>query len=185
MICLAAVDDDAIRSAMTLKSPSHEASGCRQVTDFAEEELDHLAHTVDGPIEVHPPAPDLDGLIDMPLAGDRPLPPIEPFQQQGRVAEDPGVYRGMIDADAALGHHFFQIAKAEIVGKVPTHAERDHRTIEMMEHSRSRLASMHPSSLTSSLPAAKALRSVAKRGRRSSPFAISRPFPLLASALRD
>ncbi|MER9338881.1 hypothetical protein NKJ06_34065 [Mesorhizobium sp. M0293] len=42
----------------------------------------------------------------------------------------------MIDAQAAFGHHLFQIAQAEIVGQVPAHAQQDHRLVEMtaLEH---------------------------------------------------
>ena len=37
----------------------------------------------------------------------------------------------MIGAEATLGHHFFQIPQAEIVGQMPTDAQQDHRTVEM------------------------------------------------------
>ena len=37
----------------------------------------------------------------------------------------------MIDAEATLGHHFFQIAQAEIVGQIPEDTQQDHRTVEM------------------------------------------------------
>lgn len=37
----------------------------------------------------------------------------------------------MVDADAALGHHLFQIAQAEIVGQVSAYAQQDHRTVKM------------------------------------------------------
>ena len=37
----------------------------------------------------------------------------------------------MIDAEAALGHHFFQIPQAEIAGQIPTDAQQHHRTVEM------------------------------------------------------
>lgn len=37
----------------------------------------------------------------------------------------------MIDADAALDHHLFRIAQAEVVSQVPAYAQQDHRAIEM------------------------------------------------------
>src|SRR3712207_9316212 len=44
---------------------------------------------------------------------------------------DPAMHRGMVDGDAPLGHHLFQIPEAEIVGEIPPHAEQDHRAIKM------------------------------------------------------
>jgi len=41
------------------------------------------------------------------------------------------MHGGVIDAQAALGHHLFQIAQAEIVGQVPANTQHDHRLIEM------------------------------------------------------
>ena len=38
---------------------------------------------------------------------------------------------GMIDADATLGHHFFQVAQAQPIGQVPADAKQDDRLIEM------------------------------------------------------
>ena len=71
MICLAAVDDDALRSAMALKRFAEKAFGRHQVTVFAEGELDRGADAVDGAVELHPLAADFDvGLVHVPLAGD-------------------------------------------------------------------------------------------------------------------
>ena len=51
---------------MSRKRLAQEAFGRRQVTVFAEEELDRVADAVDGSIEIHPLATDLDvgSLID-------------------------------------------------------------------------------------------------------------------------
>ena len=48
-----------------------------------------------------------------------------------REPSDPAMDCGMVDVNAALGHHIFQIPKAEIVRKIPAHAQQDHRTVEM------------------------------------------------------
>jgi hypothetical protein len=42
----------------------------------------------------------------------------------------------VIDRDAALGHHLFQIAQAQIVSEIPPDAQQDHRAIKMttLEH---------------------------------------------------
>lgn len=53
----------------------------------------------------------------MPLAGDGPLALVEALQQLRREADDPAMHGGVIDAQAAFSHHFFQIAQAEIVGR--------------------------------------------------------------------
>lgn len=54
MIGLAAVDDDAHRSAVARKRLPEKAFGCQQVTVFAEQELDRVATTVDGAVKISP-----------------------------------------------------------------------------------------------------------------------------------
>jgi hypothetical protein len=61
----------------------------------------------------------------MPFPGDRALALVEALQQQGREADDPTVDCRMIHADAALGHHLLQIAKAQPIGQVPANAQQD------------------------------------------------------------
>ena len=39
---------------------------------------------------------------------------------------DPAVDRGVVDVNAALGHHLFQITQAEIVSQIPTDAQQDY-----------------------------------------------------------
>ena len=72
----------------------------------------------------------------MPPSADGTLAPIEAFQQQGREVNDPAVDRRMIDTDAALGHHFLQIAKAQAVGQIPANAKQNDGLVEMaaLEH---------------------------------------------------
>ena len=77
----AAVDDDAIRPAMTIQRPAKEALGRWQVTAFAEEKLDRIADAVDSAVEIHPFAADLDVcLVHMPLAGNAPLTTVKALQ---------------------------------------------------------------------------------------------------------
>ena len=42
----------------------------------------------------------------------------------------------VVEGDAALGHHLFQISEAEVVSQVPPNAEQDNRLIKMpaLEH---------------------------------------------------
>ena len=68
VFCLTAVDGDAIRAAMACKRLSKETLCSRQVTVLAEEELDRVANTVDGTVEIHPLATHLDvGFVKVPL----------------------------------------------------------------------------------------------------------------------
>ena len=83
---------------MTPQRLAQEAFGRRQITTLAEPELDGIADAVDGAIEIHPAAANLDiGFVDMPPSADGTLAPIEAFQQQGREVNDPAVDRRMID----------------------------------------------------------------------------------------
>jgi hypothetical protein len=42
----------------------------------------------------------------------------------------------MVNADAALGHHFLQVAQAQAIGQIPAKAQQDQRLVEMaaLEH---------------------------------------------------
>lgn len=82
LIGLATVDDDPVRPTMTCQRFSEEPLGRRQVTLLAESEFDSVADTVDGAIEIHPLAADLDvSLVDMPFAGHATLASVETLQQ--------------------------------------------------------------------------------------------------------
>lgn len=91
-IGLAAVNDDAIRPAVASESLSDEALCRQKIPMFAETELDGVANAVNGAVEIHPLAPDLDvGFVHMPFPGYRPLAQVEALQQCGRKANDPAV----------------------------------------------------------------------------------------------
>jgi hypothetical protein len=38
---------------------------------------------------------------------------------------------GVIDADAALGHHLLKVPQAQPIGQVPAHAQQDDRPVEL------------------------------------------------------
>lgn len=79
---LAAVEYDAIRSAMTVQRLSKEAFGRGQVPMLDEIEFDRAADAVYGAIKIHPPAADLDvGLVDMPFSGNATFASVEALQQ--------------------------------------------------------------------------------------------------------
>ena len=124
---LAAIDDDALRPTVPGESLSEETFGGGEITMLAEPKLDRIAVAVDGAIEIRPSAANLDiGLVGVPLASDGALAPIEPIRQQGRKVDDPAMDRRMIDADAAFGHHFLQVAQAQAIAQIPAHAQQDH-----------------------------------------------------------
>jgi hypothetical protein len=82
---------------------------------------------VDRAIEIHPASADLDvSFIEMPFASDGPLAPIELLQQERSIVDGPAVNGGVIDGDAALRHHLFEISQAQVIGQVPPDAQQDH-----------------------------------------------------------
>src|SRR5689334_22475629 len=117
---------------MPFKCFAQEAPSGREIAPFAEPEIDRVAMAIDRAGQVHPAPSDFDvGFIHMPPASDGSLSAIEPLQQLGRITNDPAMYRSVIDGDAPLGHHLFQIPEAEIVSQIPSHAEQDYRAIKM------------------------------------------------------
>jgi hypothetical protein len=74
---------------MPLQGPFEEALGRRQITAFAEKELNGVPDAVDGTIQIHPLTADLDiGLIDVPFAGNGAFAPIEALKQLWREVDD-------------------------------------------------------------------------------------------------
>ena len=108
---------------MTVESLVEEPLCHGEIAVLAEEGLNRIANAVDGAVEIHPLAPNLDvGFVHMPFAGDAAFAPVEALQQQRRIANDPTMDGRVTDSDTALSHHFFKIAQAQIVGKVPAYA---------------------------------------------------------------
>lgn len=131
-IGLAAIDSDPLWSTVAGQSLAQEALGSFQVAIFAEHKLDCIAVAVDGSLQIKPLTFDLHiGLIQIPFACDWALPSMETLKQHGAEMQNPAVHRGMVQRDAALGHHFFQIAKAQIVSQVPSNTQKDDGLIEM------------------------------------------------------
>jgi hypothetical protein len=62
----------------------------------------------------------------MPFARDWALAPVELLQQKRSIMDRPTMDGGMIDRDAALGHHFLEISQAQIIGQIPPDAHQDH-----------------------------------------------------------
>jgi hypothetical protein len=67
-------------------------------------------HAVDCSVKIRPTPADLDVcLVGVPLADDNSLASVEALWQLGRVLDSPSVNGCVIDGDAALCHHLFQI----------------------------------------------------------------------------
>jgi hypothetical protein len=124
---LAAVNDDPFWSTVPFQRTSKKPLCRSEITPFTEPELDRVAVAINGSIEIHPPSTGFDvGFIDMPPAGDRALSPIELLKQEWSIVDGPTADRGVIDQDAALRHHLFEISQAQVIGQVPPDAQQDH-----------------------------------------------------------
>jgi hypothetical protein len=51
--------------------------------------------------------------------------------QQWQVFDDPAIECGMVNLDAALFHHFFELPIADRIRQIPTDAPQDHVTFKM------------------------------------------------------
>ena len=104
---------------MPLECSREELFGGGEIAPFTEPELDGVTDVVDGTVKVHPSAANFDvRLIDMPFSADGPLAEVETFEQFGRIADDPSVNCRMIDRDASLSHHFFEVPQAQPISWV-------------------------------------------------------------------
>src|SRR5688500_8191000 len=98
---------------MPFEGSAQEPFGGRKIAPLAEPELDRVAMAVNCSVKIRPTPADFDiCLVDVPLAGDGSLAPVEPPQQFGRVANNPAMHRPMVNGDTALGHHLLKIPQA-------------------------------------------------------------------------
>ena len=89
-------------------------------------EVERLTPVADGTLKVHPFAPDLHVcLVDVPAAAVAVAAPLNPAIEFRRVVLDPAVDGGVIDREAALGHHLLEVALAQGVAALPAHAQQD------------------------------------------------------------
>src|SRR5450432_584031 len=103
-----------------------ETFGCRGIPCWTQEELDRVPCGIDGSREIHPLFFDLDGrLIDFPgVIADFQMRSATLFQFRC-ILLNPTEDCGVIDRESALSHHLFQIAVAERISQVPTHAQQN------------------------------------------------------------
>lgn len=102
-----------------------------QIAISAEHELDCIAVAIDGTVQIKPPTFDLDiSLVQIPFSSDFAFLPIEARKQHGVEVQNPAMHRRMIHGNAALGHHFLQIAKAQIGSQAPSNTKENDGLIE-------------------------------------------------------
>ena len=88
-----------------------------------EVEVDRVPELVERAVQVRPLAAHLDvGLVNSPARRLRPTPlPAQPFLHFWSETLHPAIDRGVVDRDAALGHHRFEVAVADRVAAVPAY----------------------------------------------------------------
>jgi hypothetical protein len=82
---------------------------------------------------------DLDvGLIDAPAPANRALVTPERRLRHRKQFDGPTMHGRMIDLDAALSHHLFQISHTQPVGHVPPHAHQHYikRVVQAFKYAR-------------------------------------------------
>jgi hypothetical protein len=110
----------------SLQHLAEEAFGCPRVSFCAEHEVNRLAGGIDGAVEVIPLPFDFDvGLIDAVGVIGRSEVRAASFLQFRRIRLYPAVDRRVIDLQAALIHHFFEISIAQTVTQIPADAEEN------------------------------------------------------------
>ena len=126
----ALVDVDDLGNTVVLDR-AREEPPCRTTIAFGgQQEVDRVALFIHGTIPVTIFPADLDiGFVQAPTLADSTdasfaLPFTKGFLQHRDQLDDPAVNRGMIDEQAALLHHLFEIAQTQGVGDVPPHAEQ-------------------------------------------------------------
>src|SRR5450631_2554836 len=94
--------------------------------------INALALAIDGPVQVHPFAANPDvRLVDAPRAADRACKSAPAPLELRNVTLNPAHDRRVRHRQSTLGHHLHQISKAQLVSKVPTHAQNDDLALEV------------------------------------------------------
>lgn len=122
-IGLATINGDPLWPVVAGENLAQEAFGYSQVAFYTEIELARIAITIEGAVQIKPISFDLHiGLVKDPSVCHRALSSIEPVKQLWTEMKDPAMHSGMLHCNATFSHHFLQIAQAQIVGQIPSHA---------------------------------------------------------------
>ena len=120
-----------------------EESPCRGIVSLStKQKVDRGTGRVDGSVQVLPLAADFDvGFVHPPVRAHRTFASAKHRGQERQDIDRPPMNRGVIDEQAALGHHLFDLAQAQRVGRVPANAHPHHlqRIVQPLDHLAQRL----------------------------------------------
>src|ERR1019366_3918332 len=126
----ALVDVDDLGKAVVLDGAREEAPRRTTIAFGGQQEVDGVPLLINRAIPIPVLAANLDvRLVQSPAFADRTdaafaLPFAKGFLQHRNQLDDPAVNGGMIDEQAALLHHLFEIAQTQRVGDIPPHAHQ-------------------------------------------------------------
>jgi hypothetical protein len=126
----ALVDVDDLGKAVVLDGAREEAPCRTTITFGGQQEVHGVPLLINRAIQIPVLAADLDvRFVQSPAFADRAdaafaLPFTKGFLQHRNQLDDPAVNGGMIDEQAALLHHRFEIAQTQRVGDIPPHAQQ-------------------------------------------------------------
>ena len=124
--CLRLIGGDLLRSSVLTEDPVEEPACCGTVTAGRDEDVDHLAVLVYGPVHVTPDAGDTDvGLVDEAAATDRVAARAGGVDQLRGETLHPPKDRDVVNGDAAFGEEFLDIAVGEPEAQVPAYGQQD------------------------------------------------------------
>ena len=121
----ALIDGDLLGDIVQVDGPLEEPTCCSFVTAGRQQEIHRLARPVNGTVQILPLSAHQDvGLIHPPGGTDCAFSSAENPGQDGQDLQGPAVNSCMVYRNTTLGHHFFQVAQAQRVGRVPANAHQ-------------------------------------------------------------
>ena len=112
-----------------------------QITVRWKQEIDPLAELVDAAIQVLPLATDQDvRLVHAPRQSDRQLTLSKHRREHRQYLQRPAMNRGVINADATLGHNLLEVAQTQGIRRIPADAYKHDflREVQPLEHAAKR-----------------------------------------------
>jgi hypothetical protein len=114
---------DLLGHTVQVNAAFEECSCSSTISLGTQKEVDGVAVAINCPVQALPRTADLHvGFAHPPTQADWARAPTERGRQHRQHLDRPAGQRGVIDEDAALGHHFLNVAKAQRTGRVPARA---------------------------------------------------------------
>src|SRR5471032_1263549 len=105
---------------------------CCHVAFGAEHEVYRLACPINRPIEIDPPAADLQvRFVDTPRLSRRRAKTVPTFDEFGRITLHPTQDRRVRERQTTLNHHLDKIPQAKLVAQVPANTQKDDLAIKV------------------------------------------------------